>query len=61
MSARPATGAVVLEGRGLSRDYSARRGMFSPPATVKALADALATIASRRAAPAEISAHRVLS
>jgi dipeptide transport system ATP-binding protein len=29
---------VVLEGRNLSRDYSARRGMFSPPATVKALA-----------------------
>jgi dipeptide transport system ATP-binding protein len=29
---------VVLEGRNLTRDYSARRGMFSPPATVKALA-----------------------
>jgi dipeptide transport system ATP-binding protein len=38
MSVRPASGAVVLEGRGLSRDYSARRGMFSPAATVKALA-----------------------
>jgi dipeptide transport system ATP-binding protein len=29
---------IVLEGRNLTRDYSARRGMFSPPATVKALA-----------------------
>jgi dipeptide transport system ATP-binding protein len=38
MSSRPADGAVVLEGRGLSRDYSVRRGMFSPPAAVKALA-----------------------
>ena len=28
---------VVLEGRNLSRDYSAKRGMFSPLATVKAL------------------------
>ena len=30
--------SIVLEGRDLTRDYSARRGMFSPPATVKALA-----------------------
>jgi dipeptide transport system ATP-binding protein len=29
---------IVLEGRDLRRDYSARRGMFSPPAIVKALA-----------------------
>jgi len=29
---------IVLEGRNLTRDYSARRGMFSAPATVKALA-----------------------
>jgi dipeptide transport system ATP-binding protein len=29
--------SVVLEGRELSRTYLARRGMFSPPATVKAL------------------------
>ena len=31
--------SVVLEARGLSRDYTVRRGMFSPQATVKALAD----------------------
>ena len=30
--------SIVLEGRDLTRDYSAKRGMFSPPATVKALA-----------------------
>ncbi|MCP8938880.1 dipeptide ABC transporter ATP-binding protein [Alsobacter sp. SYSU M60028] len=30
--------SVVLEGRDLAREYSAKRGMFSPPATVKALA-----------------------
>jgi dipeptide transport system ATP-binding protein len=29
---------AVLVGRDLRRDYQARRGMFSPPATVKALA-----------------------
>lgn len=31
--------SIVLEARGLSRDYKVRRGMFSPVATVKALAD----------------------
>lgn len=31
--------SIVLEARGLSRDYKIRRGMFSPVATVKALAD----------------------
>jgi dipeptide transport system ATP-binding protein len=30
--------SLVLQGRDLSRDYSAKRSMFSPPATVKALA-----------------------
>jgi dipeptide transport system ATP-binding protein len=34
-----AASAVVLEARGLSRDYEARRGLFSPTATVKALVD----------------------
>jgi dipeptide transport system ATP-binding protein len=28
----------LLEARGLARDYKARRGLFAPPATVKALA-----------------------
>ena len=31
--------SIVLEARGLSRDYKVHRGMFSPVATVKALAD----------------------
>jgi dipeptide transport system ATP-binding protein len=31
--------SIVLKARGLSRDYKVRRGMFSPVATVKALAD----------------------
>ena len=31
--------SIVLEARSLSRDYKVRRGMFSPVATVKALAD----------------------
>ena len=31
--------SIVLEARGLSRDYKVRRGMFSPVATVTALAD----------------------
>lgn len=31
--------SIVLEARGLSRDYKVRRGMFSPVAIVKALAD----------------------
>lgn len=30
--------SIVLEARGLKRDYTVRRGMFAPPATVHALA-----------------------
>ncbi len=37
---------VVLEGRNLTRDYSARRGMFSPVATVKALSGVSFDLAS---------------
>ena len=31
--------SIVLQARGLTRDYSVRRSMFSSPATVHALAD----------------------
>ncbi len=37
---------IVLEGRNLSRDYSAKRGMFAPPATVKALSGVSFDLAS---------------
>jgi dipeptide transport system ATP-binding protein len=38
--------SIVLEGRNLTRDYSARRGMFSPVATVKALSGVSFDLAS---------------
>ena len=38
----------LLEARGLARDYKARRGLFAPPATVKALAGVSFTLDAGR-------------
>ncbi len=38
----------LLEARGLARDYKARRGLFAPPATVKALAGVSFTLEAAR-------------